>query len=70
MNITTFHLTFNLELLQQPDSFGRVGVGAEHDVRLRNPALEFHVVVELLVGVDDVELRHIATAHGIEPRIV
>ena len=45
-------------------------MGAEHDVRLRNPALEFHVVVELLVGVDDVELRHVATAHGIETGVI
>lgn len=45
-------------------------MGAEHDVRLRDDALEFHVVVEFFVGVDDVELRHIATAHGVEARIV
>ena len=45
-------------------------MGAEHDVRLRDDALEFHVVIEFFVGVDDVELRHIATAHGVEARIV
>lgn len=45
-------------------------MGAEHDVRLRDDALEFHVIIEFFVGVDDVELRHIATAHGVEARIV
>jgi len=45
-------------------------VGAEHDVRLRDDSLEFHVVVEFFVGVDDVELRHVATAHDVEARIV
>lgn len=45
-------------------------MGAEHDVRLRDDSLEFHVVIEFFVGVDDVELRHIATAHGVEARIV
>ena len=59
-----------LKLLQQPNSFGRVRVSTEHDVRLRDNAFEFHVVIEFFVGVDDVELRHVATAHGVEARIV
>jgi len=45
-------------------------VGTEHDVRLRDDSLEFHVVVEFFVGVDDVELRHIATAHGVEAGVI
>lgn len=59
-----------LELFQQPDSFGRVGVGAEHDVRLGHPAGEFHVVVEFLVGMYYVELRHVAAVNGIEAGVI
>ena len=62
--------SLNLKLLQQPNSLGRIGMGAEHDVRLRDPALEFHVVVEFLIRVDDVELRHVAATHGIETGVI
>lgn len=59
-----------LELLQQPNSLRRIGVGAEHDVRLRDDSLEFHVVIEFFVGVDDVELCHVVSTHTIEAGVI
>ena len=41
-------------------------MGAEHDIHLGDDALKAHVVVEFFVGVNDVELCHVAAADAIE----
>ena len=70
MSETNNFIKFALELLQQPDSLGGIGVGAEHGIRLGHPAREFHVVVEFFVGMYYVELRHVAPVDIVKTRIV
>ena len=41
-------------------------MGTEHDIHLGDDALKAHVVVEFFVGVNDVELCHVAAANAIE----
>ena len=41
---------------------------AEQDIRLRDKARKAHIVVEFLVGMDYVELRHVIALEAAKPR--